>query len=322
VKILKLFPIGLAILLPTLSFSSGLAPIKVKASSPQVSLVQEVVESFGQCRALNGYDIISKASGTVTMVIPHDVKIVKKDQIILEIEGPKAHAEYNAAISAYKRSSDLFLKGLVSKEALEKARVEFENAVKSYNSMIIKAPINGIIGVIKYRPGDVIAQGDQITSILGQEPSNAKEIILQLPSNLIDKIDTSTKIQVLHHEKKIDGKVISVSDYISGATDTFKVRAEIDDQKGLIKHGSHNKVMLFLNPHNGLLIPQSAIMHDRNGHFVFKINSSNEVAKEYIKIGIRSGDKTEVIDGLRNDEKIVTEGMTKINHGDKVEIVD
>ena len=182
--------------------------------------------------------------------------------------------------------------------------------------MIIIAPFDGRIGVIKYHVGDTIATGDIITSITGI--GDEKEFIAHLPSDLIDSVTTDTQVKIVDKGNIIEGQIISISPHVTKAADNFTVAIEVTGTNNL-RHGGYNKIHFLLNPHKGFVIPQKAVMNDNNGSFVFTVNNENKVDKKYIKSGIRFGDNIEILDDVSTDTKVVVEGLTKINQGDVVD---
>jgi multidrug efflux pump subunit AcrA (membrane-fusion protein) len=65
-------------------------------------------------------------------------------------------------------------------------------------------------------------------------------------------------------------------------------------------------------------LPQSAIMADEKGSFVYIIGSDHKVVKRYVKPGLVTNDGVAVVAGLTGSERIVERAGGFLNPGDKV----
>ncbi|KJW02564.1 hlyD secretion family protein [Rickettsia endosymbiont of Ixodes pacificus] len=89
-----------------------------------------------------------------------------------------------------------------------------------------------------------------------------------------------------------------------------------------ILHNSFVDVMLILNPHKNLTVPESCIQRNNQGNFIYKIDSDT-VKQLYVKIGTRTEGLIEITsDDIKEGDLVVTEGMTKISDGSKVKILE
>ena len=70
-----------------------------------------------------------------------------------------------------------------------------------------------------------------------------------------------------------------------------------------------------------VVIPSSAVRGDRNGRYVWTVTSSETVAKKYISTGGFSGNGVVVSSGLEEGDRVITQGMSKVSTGMRVEAV-
>lgn len=305
--------LGLAFLWPTLVFSDQ---INVKVSESVTSDLYETYEAVGECIALSNKTFISQVSGKVTKVYDNKKPHVKSGEILLEIDGPQAIAEYKAATLSFYKDKELFNKRLVSESTLDKANAAFEKASQEYNNRIIKAPFDGTVGVIKYHVGDIVSNGDKLLSVTGE--NNVKELFVELPHNMINYVTPETKILVVDHNKELGAQITNISHDISENTGLFSIKIVLTEQNDL-HNGEYAKIKLILNPHSGVTVPAKAIMNNNKGSFVFVVNKDNIVEQKQITVGTRFYNIVEVKSGLTEGEQVVIEGLTKITVGDKVE---
>ncbi len=188
-------------------------------------------------------------------------------------------------------------------------------ALKTYNDMIITAPFNGKIGVIKPMVGDGVKIGDYLFSITGADKSQS--VFIELPESLSGKVLASTKAIV---NGKIHSEVFAISHYLSN-NGTITAKIALPNNTNIL-HNSYVDVKLIINPHENLAVPEKSIQRNNQGNFVYKIDG--DIAKQlYVKTGLRTNGLIEIIsDNIKDSDIIVTEGMPQISDGAKVKILN
>lgn len=289
------------------------------------------VNAIGQCKNDESRTYYANVAGKVDILYAKQGTKVKAGEIIIAIDKDlaanikaKGQVTFNTAELSYSRDKALFAKGVISSDALEKSRVNFETAkldlaksLQTYDDMIIKAPFDGEIGVIKARMGDQPKVGDYLFSVTN---SGLKSIFIEVPELLYGKVDGSTEVIITDANGiTAKGVVTATSGYLSDSgTITIKIAA--GEEAGFI-HGSYVNVALILNKHKALGILEQAVLKNDQGNFVYKIIDGDTVKQLYIKLGIRTNNMIELLsDSLQEGDMIILEGLTKIQDGSKVEI--
>jgi multidrug efflux pump subunit AcrA (membrane-fusion protein) len=77
---------------------------------------------------------------------------------------------------------------------------------------------------------------------------------------------------------------------------------------------------------NRFLVPMSAVGQDREGRFVFVVEPSGEglgvARRREVRVGEITAQGLEILDGLSDGDLLVTAGVTKLQEGRKVRILD
>ncbi|BDU60449.1 RND transporter [Candidatus Rickettsia kotlanii] len=301
----------------------------VKATKVQIAELYDIFNIVGQCQNDNNRDYYANATGVVEQVSAHQGEIVKKGDILLVIDKniaettkSRAAALLNTKQEDYNRKEALFAKKLVSNEEYNRAKSELEDAkfnyskaLKTYNDMIITAPYSGKIGVIKSMVGDEVKIGDYLFSITRTE--NSQSIFIELPESLSGTVGVDTEVLIAG---KIKSTIRAISHYLSdNGTLTAKIILPMGTK---ILHNSFVDVMLIINPHKNLTVPESCIQRNNQGNFIYKIDGCT-IKQLYVQIGTRTEGLIEIIsDNIKAGDLVVTEGMTKIGNGSKVKILE
>lgn len=320
------------IFIPLKAICSGQTPtIIVKDISINEHEFFEKYIVIGKCLAEKSRIYNSNVQGRVDYISALQGKIIKEGSILIAIdkelaEATKNEAEtsYNSAISNYKRDRSLFQRKIISEEtlnqskvALEKSKVVLNKAIKTYNSMIIIAPFDGYIGVIKAKVGDEIKTGDYLFSLFStsENSDTGKTLFVELPEKLLNKINERSEVHTIDLKgNKIQGKIIAISNYVS-EQGTLNTKITFPSNAKLA-YGSFVELEIIYNKHKGLALPEKAVLKNNEGNFVYKVEDNKKAKQIYVTLGTRTGEMIELVSrNLKLGEKIIVQGLTKVFDG-------
>jgi membrane fusion protein (multidrug efflux system) len=73
-------------------------------------------------------------------------------------------------------------------------------------------------------------------------------------------------------------------------------------------------------PRMALSVPELAVVGEGDSRFVYTLGADQKVKRTSIRTGVRSEGRTEVVEGLRPGERVVTEGVVKLSEGMRVRV--
>jgi RND family efflux transporter MFP subunit len=315
-----------------LEFSALADPFSVRVSKVKIYELYETYSSLGLLNKSQGRDYSVTIPGKVTYVIGQNIKLVKKGQNIISIDGDYAKSSLDSAKQTmskaetdYNNNLKLFSDKLISKQSLEasktasyKAKADFEAALKQYENLVFIAPFEGQIGSISQKIGDNVKAGDFLFSLIGE--SDNVIINFNISSSLIEKIDENSKVWI-DIDKKLFGKIILISPYLSKQTGDFGVKVSFPNEPGLIQNQYYNASFDY-NIHEGLVVPENSLLSSDKGSFIY-IVSNNIVKKINVKIGVRLDGLVEIIStDIKPDDLVITEGLNKVFPNSQVKIIE
>ena len=74
-------------------------------------------------------------------------------------------------------------------------------------------------------------------------------------------------------------------------------------------------IEVFYNDKTALSVADTSIIFEDDKKFVYKILDNNKIEKTEVLTGIRKEGNLEILEGLDIDDRIVKEGLTRLNHG-------
>ena len=118
---------------------------------------------------------------------------------------------------------------------------------------------------------------------------------------------------------KLSGQLDFVDNVVDASTGTISVRLIFDNPDGLLLPGQY--VTVLISPKQAKLmsvIPQSAVLEDRDGRYVLLVNAQNQVEQRRISTGVISGALWTIESGLSAGETVIVQGVQKVRPGQTV----
>lgn len=237
-----------------------------------------------------------------------------------EMEGTKLELdirqqEYNGAKSLLSQAQ----KGSreEDKDAL-KAQIDQANADLSYklsmaNDANMKADMDGYIMDVLSKDGEIVSGGYPII-VLGSDINIVKFGLTQEDAA---QVNIGDSVRVESQEKSFYGKIKSIDKIMDSETRTYSARAVLEDS--FLPSGTIVRIYIPTQEYNAINIPLTSIMRG-NYDYVY-IVEGEQIKKRQIELGKVQDDMVEV-SGIMKGEKLVIEGMKKINDGDMVKIIN
>ena len=106
--------------------------------------------------------------------------------------------------------------------------------------------------------------------------------------------------------ESFNGRAIYVYPFVDENTRTVKVRFQLANPRGRLKPGMYANVRLRAAGGTGLTIPSNAVLDSGTQQTVFVAQGEGTFTPRAVKIGRRLGDRTEILDGVKEGEQVAT----------------
>jgi membrane fusion protein (multidrug efflux system) len=212
---------------------------------------------------------------------------------------------------------------------VEAAKAAVEKASLDLSYTRITAPIDGLVGTTLVKPGNLVGRGQntllvtisQIDPILfrvGVTEADYLRIVRQnRPSS--DEAPRVEGIQLRLTDGTVyprTGRVSVVDRAVDPTTGTLGVQVEFPNPDLLLRPGQYGRLRALLDTKVGaLLVPQRAVQELQNLYSVAVVDGANKVAFRNVKVGPRVDSLWVVEEGLKPGERVVVEGLQKIQDG-------
>ena len=249
-------------------------------------------------------------------------KALYEDKLIAKEDYLKAEEDYKLALQKYelireRSKQDSLYRGTQinrMEESLENMQLNMQMIRKRKSSLIVKAPIDGELGLLDVVLGQSILSGTKIGQI---NSVGTYKVEAQIDEHYIDRVtagleatferqgDTfSTVIRKVYPEVR-DGK--------------FKADFKFDgEQPDNIRAGQTYYLNLQLGqPEEAVIIPRGTFYQKTGGKWIYVVNKDgNKAVRREIRIGRQNPQYYEVLEGLEPGEKVITSGYDTFGDSD------
>ena len=335
-------------------------PIEVGYINPKKEPINLEIELIGKVKAKELALVRPQVSGIIEKQLFKEGSFVKQGDILYKIDNATYKATLNQSLALLnsakaslisaeaksKRAEELLkFDGISKQEAdeikasylqakalVEQRAAELENAKIDLNRCDIKAPISGYIGISNVTVGALVNanQSEELVNIRDTQTvfvdlSQSYNEILNLKSigDLEDDIEVSLKFDN-GFEYPIKGKLEARELSVDESSQTVTLRAVFNNPNNLLLSGMMTKAILKSKKSiDGFLIPQQAVLRDQKANpIVTLVTPENKTITKIVKIERSVGNKWLILDGLEESDKIVVEGLNKINSRSVVSLKD
>jgi membrane fusion protein, copper/silver efflux system len=121
-------------------------------------------------------------------------------------------------------------------------------------------------------------------------------------------------------DRKFAGKVVFIQPTVEEMTRTVQVRIELPNREGIFKPGMFAQISIAHPMGEGLLVPVSAVLRTGERDLVYRVLPNDHFSPVAVKISpIQFGDRFQVLEGLKEGEKIVTSANFLIDSESRIQ---
>lgn len=242
-----------------------------------------------------------------------------------------ARADLNLAQANLDRALKLVARGFVSKADVDRltatrdaaaARLRVSQAslgeLQARNARLsIYAPTSGLILTRAVEPGQTIGGGSQPLFTMAQ--GGDMELLAKLGEEDLAKITVGTPVTVtpVGLDRSFTGQVWQVEPTIDPQTRQGTARVALAYAPGL-RPGGFASAVINSGTVVAPMLPESAIMSDAKGNFVYIVGKDDKVVRRDVTTGLVTENGIAISAGLTGQERVVLRAGGFLNPGDKV----
>lgn len=249
-------------------------------------------------------------------------KVLYEDKLIAREEYLTAEEDYKLAKQKYdliieRSTQDSLYRGTQidrMEESLDNMQLNMSMIRKRKSNLVVKAPIDGELGLLDVVLGQNIASGTKIGQI---NSVGVYKVEAQIDEHYIDRV--SAGLEATFERQGETYSTIIRKVYPEVRDGKFKADFKFDgEQPGGIRPGQTYYLNLQLGqPEETVIIPRGTFYQRTGGKWIYVVNKDGSKAvKREIRIGRQNPQYYEVLEGLEPGEKVITSGYDTYGDSD------
>ena len=310
-----------------------------------IDLVEVRARVTGYLEKINFQDGAFVKKGDVLFVIDQRPYQATLDQARANVASAKAQLSFSQ--TDLERAQQLTKTGNITEQSADQRRQSAQTAqanLDSANAAVtqaelnmnfteVRAPVDGKISQRLVTEGNiVVADQTQLTTIVSLDPIyfsftvdeksflGYEEALGIGMGRTLGNTSPSVAIALTGEDKPAHNGILNfVDNQVDQATGTALLRATVDNHDLIIKPGLFGVVsMPASRPYQGILVPDEAVGTNQDKRIVYVVADDNTVSAREVRIGGKIDGYRIVRKGLKGDETIVINGLTRVRPGVKV----
>ena len=249
-------------------------------------------------------------------------KALYEDKLIAKEDYLKAEEDYKLALQKYdlireRSKQDSLYRGTQidrMEESLENMLLNMSMIRKRKGNLIVKAPIDGELGLLDVVLGQSIAAGTKIGQI---NSVGTYKVEAQIDEHYIDRVIAGLEATFERQGETYSTVIRKV--YPEVRDGKFKADFKFDgEQPDNIRAGQTYYLNLQLGqPEEAVIVPRGTFYQKTGGKWIYVVNKDGTKAvKREIRIGRQNPQYYEVLEGLEPGEKVITSGYDTYGDSD------
>lgn len=310
-------------------------------------------------------EIKPRVNGYIDKVYIEEGAVVKKGQALFSINAPVSEYDLAAAKSALESSNaslntarlnverirPLAEKNIVSGvqlqtyenayTAAEAAHSEAQVALKAAQATsgwtTVTSPIDGIVGSIPYRSGNMVTNATTLTTISKTHTTYAYFSLNEKAlSSLLETLEGETQTEKINNIPEATllladgsvypekGKITAISGIVNSQTGSVTLRANFPNKHGALRSGASGRIAIPRELNDVFVIPQKATFTQQDKVVLYKVvkdaaNENDSTVQTIISVlPLPDGKNYAVTSGLSTGDRIVVDGVATLANARKI----
>jgi len=268
-------------------------PPQVQMVNPRPQITTDSADYQSTLEAIREIRLASEIAGRITSMPVNEGQVVRPGELLFRLDQVQQRAEVDADAAEARKDfinaeRYIFLnqQGAVSTkdrdyyvtQAIQsRDRLKAASATLAYKNVV--APIEGYVGSLNFKIGDVIQAGEVVTSVVD---NSRLWVRIDVPGELSDRVRAGLPVILKGPDPsrpRATGQVVFVSPDLDKERQTLLVKAAFNNSDGTLRNNERVSATLVFDQRRALVIPQQAVLLQAGKTFVFLAVSAEEARR-------------------------------------------
>lgn len=328
-------------------------PLPVTARAAELMIVSDAISLDGVIAPVQQVNLVARVAGTLDAIRFKDGEAVRRGQLLFVIEqaGYREQVRLNQArvdqaASEYRRQEQLLVENATSQASVDSALSNLRQAEANLHLAKInlgytevRAPFDGIVGRALVDAGNYVGAspgGTVLATIMQVSPVEVtasvnehqalrlREKIATTGATVQDAVGRTVAYAQLQGEtvRGEPGVLDFVDHQVAQGSGSVGIRARFPNADRRLLPGFYARLTLdFGAPRQALVVPDAAVLSDQQGEYLYVIEEG-VAHRRNVRTADMPGASREVLEGVRAQENVVSEGNQRLADGKPVTVVE
>jgi len=274
-------------------------------------------------------NIVSQTAGRIVSINAEVGQKVSKGQLLAKMDDvnlAKTRMQYVNDSTELGRLTELYKIGAISQADYDMAKLALNVTKKTYENLAentyLRSPINGVVTARNYDKGDMYSMALPIFVV---EQITPVKMLVNVSESLFTEVHKGMEFDITvdaYPNETFKGTVNLLYPTVNSATHTFPVEIICENKDQRLRPGMFARVTATFGTNHNVVVPDVAVVKQQGSgeHFIYVLNSDNTVTYTKVELGRRMGSRYEILSGINEGDKIVTEGQVRLKNGVSVTV--
>jgi multidrug efflux system membrane fusion protein len=318
-------------------------PSTVTVADAKSEVIPNLLVAVGDLAAVHQVNVTSDVSGRITDILFTPGASVKAETPLVQLfDGPDQgdlasfKAQATGAQAALDRAKQLAARQFGPQSTVDAMQATYDQAIAGIaktqaiiSQKLVRAPFEGELGVRHVEVGQYLTAGTQIVTLTDLSQLYANFTVPEKDSAAL-KVGQIVRVTVdAYPGRTFEGKINAVEPQIATDTRNIRVQATFDNPDHILKPGMFTTTTVVLPDKLPVItIPETAVDYTLYGDSVFLITEKKEddgktsltAVRTFVRTGNRINGRAEILNGLKEGDRVVAVGQLKLQSGAAVAI--
>ena len=274
-------------------------------------------------------NIVSQTAGRIVSINVEVGDKVHKGQLLAKMDDvnlSKTRLQYVNDSTELSRLTELYKIGAISQAEYDMAKLSLNVTKKTYENLAentyLRSPINGMVTARNYDKGDMYSMAQPIFVV---EQILPVKMLVNISESLFTQVHKGMEFDIAvdaYPNEVFKGTVNLLYPTINSATHTFPVEVICQNADQRLRPGMFARVTATFGTNHNVVVPDVAVVKQQGSgeHFIYVLNADNTVTYTKVELGHRLGNRYEIVSGIKEGDRVVTEGQVRLKNGVSVTV--
>src|ERR1700722_18723668 len=318
-------------------------PASVTVAEAKSEVIPNLLTAVGDLAAVHQVNVTSDVSGRITDIMFTAGANVKAGTPLLQLfdapeQGDLASFKAQATMGqlALDRAKQLAAHQFSPQSTVDQAQSTYDQAIAGIaktqaiiSQKLVRAPFDGELGVRHVEVGQFLTAGTQIVSLTDLSELYANVTVTEKDSASLKVGQTVRVVVDAYPGRNFEGKINAIEPQVATDTRNIRVQATVENPEHILKPGMFTTTTVVLPDKPPVVtVPETAVDYTLYGDAVFVVaekkaddgKTSLAAVRTFVVTGNRVNGRTEILNGLKPGDRVVSVGQIKLQSGAAVSI--